>query len=190
MNAMTQPAQNAVVNGISVADVRALIAAVDERPQAGLTRWRVANTWRGQTQSVARVDGFEIGGAYVPRPFALNIDEPAELGGANRFANPQEYLLAALNACMTVGFTALCALNGIEIEQLEIVTEGDIDLRGFFGLDASISPGYDRLKTVITVKGAASPERFQEIFQAMLATSPNVHNITRPVALNSSLVVA
>ena len=89
-----------------------------------------------------------------------------------------------------VGYVAQCALRYITLESLKIETEGDIDLRGFFGLDASISPGYDRLKTVITVKGAASPERFQEIFQAMLATSPNVHNITRPIALESSLVVA
>lgn len=190
MNDMTRPSPAAVVNGINVGDVRALIAAVQEDSAAGLTRWRVANTWRGQAQSAARVDGFEIGGRYVPRPFAFNIDEPAELGGANRFANPQECLLAALNACMTVGFTALCALQGIEIEQLEIVTEGDIDLRGFFGLDGAVSPGYDKLTTVVTVKGSASPEAFQDIFEAMLATSPNAHNITKPIELKSSLVVA
>ena len=38
------------------------------------------------------------------------IDEPLDLGGASGYANPQEYLLAALNACMIVDYTALCAL--------------------------------------------------------------------------------
>jgi uncharacterized OsmC-like protein len=190
MNDLTQHAPAAIVNGINVGDVRGLIAIVEASPKSGMTRWRVTNTWQGRMQSAARVDGFEIGGEHVRRPFEFDIDEPGELGGANRFANPQEYLLAALNACMTVGFTALCALNGVEIETLEIVTEGDIDLRGFFGLDGSVSPGYDQLKTVMTVKGSASQETFQEIFQAMLATSPNVHNITRPITLDSSLGIA
>jgi hypothetical protein len=39
----------------------------------------------------------------VSRHFAIDIDEPFELGGGNAFANPQEYLLAGLNACMIVG---------------------------------------------------------------------------------------
>lgn len=70
-----------------------------------------------------------------------------ELGGANTYANPQEYLLAALNACMIVGFTALCALQGIALQRLEITTEGEIDLRGFFGLDPTITPSYRELHT-------------------------------------------
>jgi len=65
----------------------------------------------------------------VPRRFSIDIDEPCELGGSNRFANPQEHLLAALNACMTVGYVAQCAVRGITLESLEIETDGEIDLR-------------------------------------------------------------
>jgi len=188
MNAMTQIAP-AMTNGVPVDDVKALIAAVTADPAAGKTRWRVANTWRGRFQSRAHVDGFEIGGQAVPRPFDMDVDEPAELGGTNRHANPQEYLLAALNACMTVGFTALCALNGYEIESLEIATEGDIDLRAFLCIDLDATPGYERLETTVTVKGSATPEQFQEIFDLVLKSSPNFHNITRPVAVTPRLVV-
>jgi hypothetical protein len=41
---------------------------------------------------------------------------PCELGGSNRFANPQEYLLAALNACVTVGYVGQCAVRGIALD--------------------------------------------------------------------------
>jgi len=179
----------APVNGIPVADVQALIAAVSTDPSAGMTHWRVANTWEGGTKSRAQVEGFEIGGKQIRRPFSFHFDEPKEIGGTNTVANPQEYLLGALNACMTVGFVALCALHGIQIEELEIATEGDIDLRGFLGLNASVSPGYDTLTTTVTVKGSASPEEFQELFEMAVATSPNVHNISRPVALATTLHV-
>src|SRR5205085_775230 len=76
------------------------------------TSWRVATTWQGQARSRAEVTGFRIGGEDVARRFTFDIDEPYELGGSNRFANPQEHLIAALNACMTVGYVAQCAVRG------------------------------------------------------------------------------
>ena len=77
-------------------------------------------------------------GANINR-FAFDIDEPEELGGGNAFANPQEHLLAALNACMTVGYVAQCSVRGIKLESLSIETEGDIDLRGFLGIDPAVA---------------------------------------------------
>lgn len=188
MNAMIELAP-AVVNGVPVDDVKALIAAVTADPDAGKTRWRVANTWQGRFGSRARVDGFEVGGRMVARPFAMDVDEPLELGGRNLHANPQEYLLAALNACMTVGFTALCALHGYEIDELEIASEGDIDLRAFLCIDLGATPGYERLETTVTVKGSATPDEFRAIFDLMLKSSPNFHNISRPVAVEARLLV-
>jgi uncharacterized OsmC-like protein len=186
MNTTTRAAP---VNGFPVADAQALIAAVSAKPSAGMTHWRVANTWQGGTKSRAQVEGFEIGGRQIRRPFSFDFDEPKEIGGTNTVANPQEYLLGAFNACMTVGFVALCAFDGVTIERLEITTEGDIDLRGFLGLDSSVSPGYDRLETTIKVKGSATPEQFERISQKMLATSPNFHNVTRPIQVTPKLVV-
>lgn len=55
-----------------------------------------------------------FGGEQVDRHFAFDLDEPAQLGGSNRFANPQEYLMA-LNAWMTVGYVAQCAVRGITL---------------------------------------------------------------------------
>ena len=124
---------SSVVNGIDTDAVHELMDNVDSDPAKGMTHWRVASAWQGGTHSRAQVDGFAIGGVDVSRRFAIDIDEPFEIGGGNAFANPQEYLLAALNACMIVGYTALCALQGITLQKLEITTEGDIDLRGFLG---------------------------------------------------------
>ena len=189
MTAMTKMKPVPTVNGLPVDDIRALIGAVQADAGTGMTHWKVASSWQGGARSRGQVESYVIGGKSVARRFALDIDEPVELGGGDTAANPQEYLLAALNACMTVGFTALCALNDITLEKLEITTEGSIDLRGFFGLDASVPPGYGSLQTTFRVKGSATEAKFHEIFAAMLATSPNVHNITKPVALRPVLMV-
>jgi uncharacterized OsmC-like protein len=185
----TKTAQPSVVNGINVDDVTALIQGVKRDAANGKTHWRVSSAWQGQTRSRSKVDGFTIGGERVPRQFTIDIDEPHELGGSNQHANPQEHLLAALNACMIVGYAAQCSLRGITLEKLEIETRGDIDLRGFLGLDPAVPPGYGDLSYVVRIKGSGTREQFVEVHKAVMATSPNFHNVSRRVDLKPTLIV-
>jgi uncharacterized OsmC-like protein len=189
MVAQAKTAEPNVVNGINVDDLFALIDSVKRDAAKGKTNWRVTTTWQGQTRSRAQVEGFGIGGERVPRRFAIDIDEPCELGGTNRFANPQEHLLAALNACVMVGYVAQCAVRGITLQSLEIETDGEIDLRGFLGIDPAVPPGYENLNYIVRIKGSGTKEEFTEIHEAVMATSPNFHNVARPVALKPTLVV-
>lgn len=178
-----------MINGICVEDVRDLMEDVRQDPAAGRTSWKVSSVWQGGAHSRAFVESFRIGGEEVRRSFTINMDEPEELGGGNLYANPQEHLLAALNGCMMAGYVALCALHGITLEKLTIETEGDIDLRGFFGLDDSVAAGYEDLTYTVHLKGDGTRAQFAEIHDMVMATSPNVHNISRPVALKPKLIV-
>ena len=189
MNTAIETTKPNIVNGINVDDLLALRGRIEKDPSKGITNWRVTTTWQGQTQSRANVSGFKIGGEEVSRPFSFDIDEPRELGGSNAFANPQEYLLAALNACITVGYVAQCAIRGITLERVEVETEGEIDLRGFLGIDSSVPPGYESLSYTVHIKGDATEEQFAEIHEAVMATSPNFFNIANAVALKPTLKV-
>jgi hypothetical protein len=95
--------------------VFALIEGVRGDPAKGMTSWHATTTWQGQARSRSEIEGYGIGGEKVPRRFSIDIDEPRELGGSNRFANPQEHPIAALNACMTVGYVAQCAVCGTQV---------------------------------------------------------------------------
>jgi uncharacterized OsmC-like protein len=178
-----------VVNGINVDDLLALRASIEQDPAKGITNWQVTTTWQGQTRSRAQVSGFEIGAEKVSRRFSFDVDEPLELGGSNAFPNPQEYLLASLNACMTVGYAAQCAIRGITLEHLEIETKGKIDLRGFLGIDSSVAPGYESLSYTVRIKGNGTEEQFAEVHDAVMATSPNYFNVAKAVALKPTLVI-
>jgi uncharacterized OsmC-like protein len=189
MVAQTKTIEPTVVNGINVDDLLALIEGVRRDTAKGKTSWRITTAWQGQTRSRTQVDGFDIGGDQVPRRFSIDIDEPCELGGTNRFANPQEHLLAALNACMMVGYVAQCSVRGITLESLDIETDGEIDLRGFLGIDPAVPPGYENLSYTVRIKGSGTKEQFAEVHEAVMATSPNFHNVSRPVDLKPTLVV-
>jgi uncharacterized OsmC-like protein len=189
MAAPTKTADPTVVNGINVDDLFALIDDVKREPEKGKTNWRVITTWQGQTRSRTEVENYELGGEKVSRRFSIDIDEPRELGGSNNFANPQEYLIAALNACMTVGYVAQCAVRGVTLESLAIETDGDIDLRGFLGIDPAVPPGYEKLSYTVRIKGSGTKEQFIEIHNAVMATSPNFYNLSQAVTLRPALIV-
>lgn len=190
MTALATKTKPNVINGINVDDLMALISGVQQDASKGKTNWRVATAWQGQTRSRHKVASCRIGGTDIQREFTMDVDEPFELGGSNTHANPQEYLIAALNACMTVGYVAQCSVRGITLESLEIETEGDIDLRGFLGLDASVPAGYKDLKYTVRIKGSGTTEQFEEIHAAVMATSPNFYNIANAITLKPTLVVA
>src|SRR5262245_29039465 len=189
MVALTKTVEPNTVNGINVDDLFALIDGVKRDAAKGKTTWRVSTSWRGQTRSRTQVEGFGIGGEHVPRRFAIDIDEPCELGGSNNFANPQEHLIAALNACMTVGYVAQCAVRGITLESLAVETHGEIDLRGFLGIDPAVPRGYEKLSYTVRIKGNGTKEQFAEIHEAVMATSPNFYNLSQAVTLEPSLIV-
>jgi len=176
-------------NGIDVSALQGAIDHVAANPAAGQTRWSVRSEWKGGTRTDHHIESLEFGGEHVERGFKLSIDEPLQLCGTNEYANPQEYLLSAVNACMMVGYSAVAALMGIELSRLEVELEGDIDLRGFFGIDASIAKGYQGLRQQVRIAGSGTPEEMRKLHETVLATSPNFFNITQAIPVNSTLAV-
>jgi uncharacterized OsmC-like protein len=178
-----------VVNGIDTEGVKALIGHVAKDPKNANTHWQVTSHWKGGTRSDTKVKGYGFGKENIKKDFTIQIDEPTELGGTNQFANPQEYLLAALNGCIMVGYVVGCSMEGIELEELRIETEGDIDLRGFLGLDKNVKPGYSEIKYKVHIKGNGTPQQFQKVHETVCATSPNRFNIANAIKIDSKLVV-
>jgi len=178
-----------VVNGLDVGALKQVIEDVGKDPAKGIVEFRVKTQWKGRTRSETAVGSYTIGGTEVPRSFKINVDEPCELLGENTAANPQEMLMTALNACIMVGYTAGAAVKGITLEKLEIQTTGELDLRGFLGIDPEVRPGYESITYKVVMKGNGTPEQFREIHENVIKTSPNYFNISRPIRIESELVV-
>jgi uncharacterized OsmC-like protein len=177
------------VNGIDVDALSGVMEEVKKDPSKGMVEFRARSAWRGQTQSETSIEAYKIGGLQVKRQFKITVDEPLELLGKDTAPNPQEYLMTALNACVLVGYVAGAAIKGIALSKVEIETSGQLDLRGFLGLDPNVKPGYDSLQYVVRIKGSGTPEQFREIHENVMKTSPNYFNISKPVRIDAQLVV-
>jgi len=143
----------ATVNGLDVDALRQVVDEVKKDPAKGIVEFKVKTGWKGGSRSETTVEGYKLGGEKIKRRFTISADEPFELLGQNTSANPQELLMTALNACITVGYVAAAAVNGITLTRLEIETSGQLDLRGFLGLHANVKPGYESLRSVVYIAG-------------------------------------
>jgi len=186
---LTARKQANVVNGLDVDALKSMIQEVKDNPAKGLVEFRVKSEWKGQTRSETSVDSYKLGSSEIKRQFTIKADEPFELLGENTSANPQELLMGALNACITVGYVAGAAVNGITLSNLEIQTTGQLDLRGFLGIDPHVKPGYESIQYVVRIAGNGTPEQFRQIHENVIKTSPNYFNVSRPVRLDAKLQV-
>lgn len=177
------------INGIAPSEVQELITAVAQDVSQAQLAFQATTAWVDGSRTVSHIKSFDWAGQSYARDFTLTIDEPEELGGTNLGPNPQEVLLSALNACLLATFVTMCSLQGVELEKAEITSIGKLDLRGFLQLDKNVTPGYQDLYWTLQVKGSATPEQFQQIYEATIAASPNFWNLAQPVPMRPELHV-
>jgi uncharacterized OsmC-like protein len=178
-----------VINGIDLPALGDFVQQVAADAGKGAVRFKVLTKWSGQTRSETTVEGYELGGEKIARRHKIVADEPGELLGTDTAPNPQELLMSALNACMAVGYVAQSSIRGIELTTLEIETSGELDLRGFLGIDETVPPGYRQLDYTVRIGGNGTPEQFREIHQGVMKTSPNFFNLNQPICMNGRLEV-
>ena len=135
--------------------------AITADPANGQFSFTVEGGLTGPTEVRLRARGHEI-----------TVDEPPVLGGSDRGANPVEHALIALASCQAISYSFWAAKLGIELEGIDVVTEGDLDLRGFLGLDDRVRAGFTGVRIKVTPVGPESPERYQELADAVDAHCP------------------
>jgi uncharacterized OsmC-like protein len=164
------------VNGIDVDTLMGTVNAVKSDPELGRCKFRATNKWSGGAHNCTTVKAFHAAKQNIDhkQKFELHCDEPAILAGADDGANPVEHLLNALAGCVTTSMVAHAAVRGIEIQELESELEGDIDLRGFFGL-ADVPKGFTEIRVKFKMK--ADKKDLDEI-KSLASFSPVYNTLT------------
>ena len=142
------------LNGLDLDTLRETVSAIEQDPDLAKCVFRARKKWMGADHNRSIIDGFYGAKQEIEhkQPFELHAGEPPILAGADNAPNPVEYLLHALAGCITTGMAAHAALRGIEIEELESEVEGDLDIRGFLGLDDTVPKGFTDIRIKFRVK--------------------------------------
>jgi len=165
------------VNGVDLDILQGTVQAVADNPELGKCRFRATNAWHGGTDNRTTVSGFHGAKQEIPHKqrFVMRADEPAILAGGDEGANPVEYLLSALAACVTTSMVAHAAVRGIHIDSLESELEGDIDLNGFLGLSDSTPKGYTDIR--IRFRVGTDTDNLEQL-KELSAFSPVLNTLT------------
>jgi len=177
------------LNGINVPALQDFAQSIKQDESKRHARFNVKTKWQHQTRSVATVSRYHLSGQDHLRHFEIAADEPLELLGENTAPNPQELLMAALNACLSVGYAVNASVMGITIHSLEIETDGELDLRGFLGLDENVNPGYDEVSFVVRIHTDAPTEKVEELHRVATKTSVNLANFSKAIRMVPKLEV-
>lgn len=154
-------------HGVDTAAVFATVGAVTTTPKLGKFQFRAKNRWLAGTHSQTVIEDFSgAGGEHRHKsPSRYGADHPAVLCGADEAPTPVEFLLHALATCLTAGIANIAAARGVTLSAVESTIEGDIDLRGIFGISSEARNGYERIRISFHIEGDAPQAKLREILE-------------------------
>jgi hypothetical protein len=79
---------------------------------------------------------------------------------------------------------------GVELDTLSVRVEGDLDLRGFFGVDDQVRAGFTAVRVEVTLAGPESEQRYAELAAAVDEHCPVLDLFKNPVPVSRALVTS
>lgn len=114
-------------------------------------------------------------GSQTNTPLSCNVDigravydaqAHKGVGGAGTGACSGDLLLGALAACAQITCQMVAENMGIAVHNIEVVVEGDLDLRGTLGIDPTVPVGFSAIRILFHVDapslGAQQLEQLKE----------------------------
>jgi uncharacterized OsmC-like protein len=175
-------------NGVNTHQLFATLDLIKAQPELAKFQFRATNRWIGGTHNRSTIkDFYAAGGEDTTRSEAFQIDagEPAILLGADTGANPAEYLLHALAACLTTSIVCVAAARKVKLNTVESTLTGDMDLRGALGVDDEPRNGFERIEVSFRVTGSAPADKLREVVERATKRSAVYDMVTNgvPVAV-------
>jgi uncharacterized OsmC-like protein len=156
---------------ITIAGVRDAIA---QQPHAAAAAFRAEHALLRNTEVAVQLGNH-----------SLRVDEPPALGGGAQGPNPVELALASLGSCQAITYQVWAALQGVQVDRIDVRVEGDLDLRGFFGVDQSVRPGFGAVRVVLSVSGPESEERYRALQREADRYCPVLDIFQNPVPVST-----
>ena len=171
------------VNGVNVTEMFQTISSIKAAPGLAKFQLRLRNEWIDGAHNRSTIKGFHGLERELEHrhPFKIDAGEPDVLLGNDAGPNAGELLLTALAACVTGTIVYHAAARGIVIEAIESKVEGDIDLRGFLGIDKNVRNGFDDIRMNFSIRADVSDQELAEIVALGPAFSPVFDSLTKGV---------
>ena len=153
-------------NGVDTEQLFGTLDAIKADPSLARFQFRARNRWIEGAHNRSRIRDFYAANQEDTSrtdEFLLDAGEPAILLGSDTGANPAEYLLHALAACLTTSLVYVAAARGVHLTEVESTLEGDMDVQGALGLSDEYRNGFEQIRVSFRVAGDAPEEKLREL---------------------------
>jgi uncharacterized OsmC-like protein len=118
-----------------------------------------------------------------------NAEAHKGVGGAGAGACSGDLLLGALAACAQITCQMVAAAMGVPTEGIEVIVEGDLDLRGTLGIAKDIPVGFEDIRVKFNVRAPqASAEQIRALREKTEQYCVVMQTLTRPPKLQTEWV--
>jgi uncharacterized OsmC-like protein len=139
-------------------DLKSTQAPIKARYRAEPDAARITLTARGNQGDAPVACSVDLGRAIQ------QAEAHTGVGGPGTAACSGDLLLGALAACAQVTCQMVAAAIGIETERIEVVVEGDLDLRGTLGVSREAPVGFERIRVRFEIDAPhATPEQLADL---------------------------
>jgi uncharacterized OsmC-like protein len=180
-------ATDTIRNGVDTERMFATLDLIKAQPELARFQFRASNRWVDGAHNRSKIQGFyAAGGEDTSRADAFELDagEPAILLGTDTGANPAEYLLHALAACLTTSIVYVAAARKVKLTSVESTLVGEMDVRGALGVSDEVRNGFERIGIAFRVTGEAPEEKLREVVERAKARSAVYDMVTNGVPVD------
>src|SRR6188472_101899 len=134
-------------------DLKSVQAPLKESYRSDPEAARITLTARGSEGDAPVACSVDLGRAIQQAQAHVGV------GGSGTAACSGDLLLGALAACAQVTCQMVATSMGIETERIEVIVEGDLDLRGTLGVSRDAKVGFEAIRLSLDVSApGADPE--------------------------------
>jgi uncharacterized OsmC-like protein len=166
-------------------DLRALQRPLKERYRADPTSSRITLQARGAQTDTPISCSVDLGRAIY------DAQAHAGVGGAGTGACSGDLLLGALAACAQITCQMVATAMGIPTRRIEVIVEGDLDLRGTLGIARDIPIGFESIRTRFEIDAPdATAEQLAALHEKTEQYCVVMQTLTQPPALATEWATA
>ena len=166
--------------------VQERIAEAFSRKAAALQR-RPSSAKNTGTTTVRLLDGLAC--EVRERNWRFVADQPKALGGEGEGPDPGFFGRAALGVCLAQGYAYWFAKLNVPVRTVEVCIESDIDTRGLFGVAKDVPPGYEQIRSIVSIDSDAEKSLIMEALDKADQLSPWLYNFSTGLQVTREVTI-
>jgi uncharacterized OsmC-like protein len=163
-------------------DLKAIQAPLKQRYRSDPQASRITLTARGSEAAGPAGCSVDLGRAIQ------QAEAHTGVGGPGTAACSGDLLLGALAACAQITCQMVAASMGVPTERIEVVAEGDLDLRGTLGIDRDAAVGFADIRLTFEIDAPdATPQQLSSLREKSERYCTVLQTLREPPGIHSEL---